>query len=299
MVTATAATATPIGTTTGAAIDVIGATQAFRSGDNDLLVLDDVSISARPGEFVALVGPSGSGKSTLLRLLAGLDRPLFGDVYVGGRPVTGPDPDRALVFQDPTLLPWRTVRQNVALGPQARGILKQSAGRIDAALELVGLTEFADAWPSQLSGGMAQRTALARALVGDPSVLLLDEPLGKLDALTRRILQGELLSLWEQRRFTAVLVTHDVSEALTLADRIVVFSPRPARVREVVEVVLPRPLFKGAAAPLGRENLSGEARLSGPRDQSSPAFLGLRDHILALLDADLEAAASAPDQAVS
>lgn len=263
-------------TDAGAAIDVVGATQAFRSGGGDLLVLDDVSISARPGEFIALVGPSGSGKSTLLRLLAGLDRPLFGGVFVDGRPVARPDPDRALVFQDPTLLPWRTVRQNVALGPQARGILKQSAARIDEVLELVGLTEFADAWPSQLSGGMAQRTALARALVGDPSVLLLDEPLGKLDALTRRILQGELLDLWERRRFTAVLVTHDVSEALALADRIVVFSPRPARVREVVDVELPR-----------------------HRDQSSPAFLRLRERILALLDADREAAAGAPNQAAS
>lgn len=260
----------------GAAIDVVGATQAFRSGNTDLLVLDDVSISARPGEFLALVGPSGSGKSTLLRLLAGLDRPLFGSVYVDGAPVTGPHPDRALVFQDPTLLPWRTVRQNVALGPQARGILAQSGAQVDAALELVGLTEFAHAWPSQLSGGMAQRTALARALVNDPSVLLLDEPLGKLDALTRRTLQSELLSLWEQRRYTAVLVTHDVTEALLLADRVVVFSPRPARIREVVEVGLDR-----------------------PRDLADPRFLRLRADILDLLDADSAAelaAAAAPPQ---
>ncbi len=250
-------------TSAGAPIDILGVTQAFRSGGKDLPVLDDVSISARQGEFVALIGPSGSGKSTLLRLLAGLDKPLFGEVYVGGAPVTGPDPSRPLVFQDPTLLPWRTVRQNVAVGPQARGILKQSRGRIDAALELVGLTEFADAWPAQLSGGMAQRAALARALVGDPSVLLLDEPLGKLDALTRRVLQGELLSLWRERGFTAVLVTHDVSEALLLADRVVVFSPRPARVREAIDV------------DLGR-----------PRDQSTREFNALRRHILEILDAD-------------
>ncbi|ALJ19147.1 ABC transporter ATP-binding protein [Microbacterium sp. No. 7] len=273
---ADAATSTGTSTATGAAIDVVGATQAFRSGGTDLLVLDDVSISARPGEFIALVGPSGSGKSTLLRLLAGLDRPLFGDVYVDGQPVTAPDPSRALVFQDPTLLPWRTVRQNVALGPQARGILKQSTARVDEALELVGLTEFAGAWPSQLSGGMAQRTALARALVNDPSVLLLDEPLGKLDSLTRRILQGELLSLWEKRRFTAVLVTHDVTEALVLADRIVVFSPRPARVRDVIDVDLER-----------------------HRDQSSPAFIRLRERILAQLDADREAAAGLLNGATS
>lgn len=252
---------------TGAAIDIVGATQAFRTGKGDLLVLDDVSFSARPGEFIALVGPSGSGKSTLLRLLAGLDAPLFGSVYVDGRKVEAPHPARALVFQDPTLLPWRTVRENVATGPQARGVLASSRDAVEAALRTVGLAEFADAWPSQLSGGMAQRTALARALVNDPSVLLLDEPLGKLDALTRRTLQGELLRLWEQRRYTAVLVTHDVSEALVLADRVLVFSPRPATLRADIDV------------PLSR-----------PRDQADPAFVALREQILALLDADLATA---------
>ncbi|MEV6344228.1 ABC transporter ATP-binding protein [Actinoplanes sp. NPDC051851] len=246
----------------GAAVDVVGVTQAFRTGGRDLPVLDDVSISVSPGEFVALIGPSGSGKSTLIRLLAGLDRPLFGDVYVDGRRVGGPDPERALVFQDPTLLPWRTVRNNVAIGPQARGLpVIESARRVDEALELVGLTDFADAWPSQLSGGMAQRAALARALVNEPSVLLLDEPLGRLDALTRRVLQSELHRLWRQRGFTAVLITHDVSEALVLADRVVVFSPRPARVLRVVEVGLSR-----------------------PRDQATREFVTLREQILALLE---------------
>lgn len=249
--------------TTGAAIDVVDVTQAFRSHGEDLLVLDDVSISAKPGEFVALVGPSGSGKSTLIRLLAGLDSPLLGKVYVDGQTVKGPDPSRALVFQNATLLPWRTVRENVAIGPQARGVLKSSGARIDQVLDLVGLTDFANAYPSQISGGMAQRAALARALVNAPSTLLLDEPLGALDALTRRVLQKELEQLWQQTGFTAVLITHDVPEALVLADRVVVFSQRPAHVREVLDVSLPR-----------------------PRDQSSSAFIALRDRILHLLDAE-------------
>jgi NitT/TauT family transport system ATP-binding protein len=248
-------------TSTGAAIDIRNVTQAFRSGDNDLPVLDDISLSVEPGELIALVGPSGSGKSTLIRLLAGLDKPLFGSVHVDGERVTAPHPSRALVFQDPTLLPWRTVRGNVAIGPQARGVLSGSKQRIDDALALVGLTDFAHAWPAQLSGGMAQRAALARALVNDPSVLLLDEPLGRLDALTRRVLQGELLQLWRQRGFTAVLITHDVSEALILADRLVVLSPRPARIREVIRIGLDR-----------------------PRDQFSPEFVHLRAQILDLLD---------------
>ncbi|MBT0768706.1 ABC transporter ATP-binding protein [Kineosporia sp. J2-2] len=256
--------------TPGARIDIQHVTQAFRSSGADLPVLDDISLTVAPGEMVALVGPSGSGKSTLIRLLAGLDRPLFGTVLVDGHKVTGPDPSRALVFQDPTLLPWRTVRGNIAIGPQARGVLGRSRAQIDDALALVGLTDFAEAWPAQLSGGMAQRAALARALVNDPPVLLLDEPLGRLDALTRRVLQGELLRLWRERGFTAVLITHDVSEALVLADRLVVLSPRPARIREVVGIDLPR-----------------------PRDQSSPEFVALRAHVLALLD---EEATAAPDE---
>ncbi|MGC5245550.1 ABC transporter ATP-binding protein [Gordonia sp. DT219] len=253
----------------GAAIEIRNVTQAFRSAGADLPVLDDVSLSVSPGEFVVLVGPSGSGKSTLIRLLAGLDRPLFGTVSVDGQPVTGPDPSRALVFQDPTLLPWRTVRGNAALGPQARGAGRESRKRIDDALELVGLSDFADAWPAQLSGGMAQRAALARALVNDPSVLLLDEPLGRLDALTRRVLQGELLRLWRDKGFTAVLITHDVPEALLLADRVVILSPRPARIRETLTIDLPR-----------------------PRDPASPEFVALQAGILALLD---EESVTTPD----
>ncbi len=189
-----------------------------------------------PGEFIALVGQSGCGKSTVLRLLAGLEAPSRGEILVDGEPVAGPAPERALVFQDATLLPWRTVRDNVALGPQARGRLQVDRRRITAALELVGLRDFADAYPATLSGGMAQRAALARALVNRPRLLLLDEPFGKLDALTRLTLQDEIRRLWLSQGFTAVLVTHDVDEALRLSGRVVVLSERPARVVEDIAV---------------------------------------------------------------
>ena len=218
-------------------VTVTGLHHAFGA----LPVLSDISLEVAPGELVALLGPSGSGKSTLLRLVAGLEAPGRGAVRVDGVGVTGPDPSRALVFQDPTLFPWRSVWRNVAVGPQARGRLRAERAAIDEALALVGLAGFADALPHQLSGGMAQRVALARALVNRPPLLLLDEPLGKLDALTRLTLQRELLRLWEGGGFTALLVTHDVDEALLLADRIVVLSERPGRILADVRVELDRP----------------------------------------------------------
>jgi len=206
-----------------------------------LPVLDDVSFSVEPGEFVALLGPSGCGKSTLLRLVAGLDRPHGGSLSVDGAEVTGPDPSRVVVFQDPTLFPWRTVWRNAALGLEARGLLESRHDRVDEALALVGLEKFAKAYPHQLSGGMAQRASLARALVNDPKLLILDEPLGKLDSLTRLTMQGELTRLWQRRGFTVLMVTHDVEEALLLANRVIVFSDRPARIRADFVVDLPYP----------------------------------------------------------
>lgn len=214
---------------------------AFALDGRDLPVLERISLVIEPGAFVAILGPSGCGKSTLLRLIAGLELPRSGRLSAGGRPIAGPDPSRILMLQDPTLYPWRTVRANVALGLEARGELRRHGRRVEAALDLVGLGAFAGAYPHQISGGMAQRAALARALVNDPGLLLLDEPLGKLDSLTRLQMQSELVRIWQDRRFTALLVTHDVEEALLLASRVIVTSDRPARIRADLAVPLAYP----------------------------------------------------------
>jgi NitT/TauT family transport system ATP-binding protein len=210
-----------------------------------LPVLDRISLRIGRGEFVALLGPSGCGKSTLLRLVAGLDSPSAGGLFVEGEQIKGPDPSRVVVFQDPTLYPWRTVWGNVALGLEARGLLGTHRERVEGALRLVGLTRFANAYPHQLSGGMSQRTALARALVNDPKLLILDEPLGQLDSLTRITMQGELVLLWQRAGFTALLVTHDVEEALFLAGRVIVLSERPAQIRAEIVNSLPYPRHRG------------------------------------------------------
>jgi NitT/TauT family transport system ATP-binding protein len=234
----------------GARIDVRRVSHQFALRGATLPVLQDINFSVEPGEFVALLGPSGCGKSTLLRLVAGLDKPAQGTLHADGAEITGPDPSRVVVFQDPTLYPWRTVRGNVAVGPEAQrrrrgwrrnALHDQTQDRIDAVLQLVGLGEFADAFPHQLSGGMAQRVALARALVNDPALLVLDEPFGKLDSLTRIRMQGELARLWQGAGFSVLLVTHDVEEALLLADRVIVLSERPARILAEVRNDAPYP----------------------------------------------------------
>jgi NitT/TauT family transport system ATP-binding protein len=229
----------------GASLDVERVSHAFDIDGSVLPVLDDVNFSVKPGEFIALLGPSGCGKSTLLRLVAGLEAPRSGVLREDGDPVTGPFPSRVVVFQDPTLFPWRTVWNNVALGLEAQGILKSQRQRVDAALDLVGLSQFRNAYPHQLSGGMAQRVALARALVNDPKILILDEPLGKLDSLTRITMQAELVALWQRKGFTTLLVTHDVEEALFLANRVIVFSDRPARITADIAVDRPYPRHRG------------------------------------------------------
>jgi NitT/TauT family transport system ATP-binding protein len=232
-------TTTPV--STGLALRIESLSHGFALDGQRLPVLDRVSLDVAPGEFVALLGPSGCGKSTLLRLVAGLEPADSGALLADGAPITGPDPSRVVVFQDPTLYPWRRVWDNVAVGLEAQGLLKTHAGKVDAALETVGLSQFARAYPRQLSGGMAQRVALARALVNQPRLLILDEPLGKLDSLTRITMQKELIDLWQRQGYTALLVTHDVEEALLLANRVIVFSDRPAAIKAQLTIERPYP----------------------------------------------------------
>jgi NitT/TauT family transport system ATP-binding protein len=201
-----------------------------------------INFSVSPGEFLCIVGPSGCGKTTLLQLLGGLIQPTTGQVLLDGRPLTAPPPDISMVFQKPSLMPWRTVADNVLLPLQIQGV---DAGRAKAVsqetLELVGLAEFGQAYPKQLSGGMEQRVALARALIQQPRILLLDEPFGALDALTRERLNQEILRLWQHQHFTAIMVTHNIREAVFLADRVLVLSPRPATLSDEFKTNLPRP----------------------------------------------------------
>jgi ABC-type nitrate/sulfonate/bicarbonate transport system ATPase subunit len=224
------------------------------------LALDKISLLVAAGELVSIVGPSGCGKSTLLRLLAGLILPTEGELLIGTEPITGPNAERGLVFQDPNLFPWLTVRRNIEAGLVARGVLRAKRGEVDEFMRLVGLEKFADAFPHHLSGGMAQRVALARALINHPRVLLLDEPLGALDAFTRMRMQDEVLRLWRAHRTTMLLVTHDIDEAIYMSDRIVILTQRPGKIEQIIPVNIDR-----------------------PRDRSSAEFLRLRGAILETL----------------
>ena len=210
-------------------------------------VLDGISFSLAAGELVSLVGPSGCGKSTLLRLIAGLDSTDEGELLVGPDPISAPNAERGLVFQDPNLFPWLTVRRNIQAGLVARGVLQEKKSEVDEFMRLVGLETFANVYPHHLSGGMAQRAALARALINHPKVLLLDEPLGALDAFTRMRMQDEVLRLWEARRTTMLLVTHDIDEAIYMSDRIMIMTPRPGRIERTITVDLNRPRQRDSA----------------------------------------------------
>lgn len=216
--------------------------KVYPNGDGGLLALEGVSFSVRPEEFLCLVGPSGCGKTTLLRLLAGLLPPTRGQVVFEGEVLRAPRRRIGFVFQQVNLMPWRTVLENVALPLELAGVEpEQRRARAQAMVDLVGLTGFEAAYPRDLSGGMAQRVAIARALVHEPDLLLLDEPFGSLDALTRERMGTELMRIWEARTVTVVMVTHSITEAVLLADRVLVLSPRPGRLRLDLPIRLPRP----------------------------------------------------------
>lgn len=208
----------------------------------ELVAIHDFNLDIVEGEFVAIVGSSGCGKSTLLRLLVGLDTQFGGQITVDGNAVTGIGGERGIVFQEHRLFPWLTVVENIALGLVNEPLnTVQKHQRISEFIDLVGLTDFTRAYPHQLSGGMAQRVAIARGLVASPRILLLDEPFGALDALTRQQMQDELLAIRARAKITTILVTHDVEEAIFLADRVVVMEPRPGRIKQVVDIALPHP----------------------------------------------------------
>jgi ABC-type nitrate/sulfonate/bicarbonate transport system ATPase subunit len=250
-------------------VEIKNVAKSFALKGKTVAALSGIDLAVQPGEFIAIVGASGCGKSTLLRLVLGLDTPSIGEIHIDGREVTGPSLDRGIVFQEHRLLPWLTVAGNVAVALRRSGLSKPAAqATIDEHLALVGLADFAEAYPAQLSGGMQQRVAIARALANRPRLLLLDEPLGALDALTRLRLQDEIRRIVRQEGITAILVTHDVDEAVYLGDRIVVMEPHPGRIRDILPVDL------------------------GPaRDRSDPRFIALRDRVLGELGVSPAAAA--------
>lgn len=223
----------------------------FSSRAGDVQALVNINLDVSAGEFLAIVGASGCGKSTLLNLVAGFEAPSAGRILVGGRPVCKPGPDRGVVFQETALFPWLTVRENVAFGLTLSVNRRlASSQRVDALLQRVGLKDFACHYPAQLSGGMRQRVAIARVLAIGPEVLLMDEPFGALDSLTRSLMQDFLLEIWEESHTTVLFVTHDIDEAIYLADRVVIMTAHPGRIREVIPVSLPRPRdFRVRAMP--------------------------------------------------
>ncbi|MFB6140592.1 MAG: ABC transporter ATP-binding protein [Halosimplex sp.] len=231
-------------------VAVDGVTKVFGVEDGDpVRALDGVSFSVEEGEFVCIVGPSGCGKTTLFRIIAGLESATDGEVRLDGEPVTGPAMDRGMVFQEYGLFPWRTVVENVAFGLEQQDLpAEDRRRRAQEMIDLVGLDGFEDAYPNELSGGMKQRVGIARALAVDPALLLMDEPFGSVDAQTRDMLHDELLDIWSETGKTVLFVTHDVEEAVKLADRVVVLSSGPGTVAEVVDVDLERPRTRTDAA---------------------------------------------------
>lgn len=244
-------------------ITIDGVTKIFRRTDGleTLVALDNIQLDIKPGEFLSIVGASGCGKSTLLRIIAGLEHPTTGAARCDGAEITGTDAKRGLVFQDHALFPWLNVWDNVLFGLRSTGRRKEKQELAEHLLEIVGLENFKKSYPHQLSGGMSQRVALVRALANEPDVLLLDEPLGALDAFTRMNIQDALIDLWKERKNTMILITHDVDEAIYLSQRIIVMSPRPGRIVDEL------PIF-----------------MSYPRNRNHSAFIQYRNQILEKLN---------------
>jgi NitT/TauT family transport system ATP-binding protein len=242
--------------------------KVFSKGKREVVALSGFDLEVRDGEFVCLLGPSGCGKTTVLRIVAGLEEKTSGSVKLKNREISSPGSDRGMVFQEFALFPWRTVRKNIEFGLEVKNVPKEKRATISKKyIDLVGLSGFEDAHPIELSGGMKQRVGIARALANEPAVLLMDEPFGSLDAQTRNLMQKELLRIWSATHKTILFVTHSVDEAVFLADRIVVMTARPGKVRETIEVGLQR-----------------------PRDRTSREFIGVRGKVLTELDEEFEKA---------
>jgi NitT/TauT family transport system ATP-binding protein len=264
---------TPNDSSTRPLIEVEGLTVRYRSKARTTTAVEDVNLSVREGEFVTVLGPSGCGKTTVMNVIAGLVGATEGRVLVDGSPVTGPGPDRAVVFQDYALMPWRTVEDNVRVGFEMQKKLKSTApaSKVSDAITLVGLSGFEKSYPRELSGGMQQRVGLARAIVAEPRILLMDEPLGAVDALTREVMREEIERLFLGTGKTVVFITHSIEEAILLGDRIVVFKSHPGSVLEVVDTDMARPRSERGA-------------------QGGARYVELRDHLWSLLEREASAA---------
>ncbi len=223
-------------------VEIRNVSKTFMLQGQPIHALKDATLTIQKGEFVTLIGASGCGKSTLLRIIAGFETPTSGEALMWGKPITEPEPQRGMVFQDYALFPWLSVRDNIGFGPVSRGVPKAQVKEItDRFIDMVGLGKFASAYPHQLSGGMRQRVAIARVLANDAEIVLMDEPFGALDAMTRERLQEELLDIWQRTQLTVVFVTHAIEEAILLADRVVVMTPGPGRIESDNPLLLPRP----------------------------------------------------------
>ena len=224
-----------------------GVNRIYKDEESEVTALSDINLEVRKGEFISIIGASGCGKTTLLRLIAGLDKPQSGELTLGGEKIVKADPKRGYVFQQGGLFNWLTVEQNIASGLKARHVYKEKKDMLPEYIEMVGLAGFENSYPHQISGGMAQRVAIARALINEPELLLLDEPMGALDNFTRAALQDKILEIRANTGATMILVTHDIDEALYLSDRIVIMTPRPGRISEVIDVNLYHPRQRNAS----------------------------------------------------